>query len=626
MHFNTIISSFSSSKKNSKAVLVLFLSLLFFQSTQAQQLRELVATEVQPDQTSIAVFAGYPDDAAIIISSSLTDLRFESNVEIIDNLSDPASGEYRLVIPPFRQNIRVNANGFRQLRINVAVTGPKDVKYYTIEPAEEEEDLIPTVFAIEPITASDANFFIDGQAVDIRTRVDLAPGVHQVRIEKQGWRTLTEEITVSEDQPAIRTYTLEQVQPQTVTITSTPTDAIIELNNSVRGTTDYQFFELPGDYFVRISKAGYKTVQQNITIAENQNNSFKFVLEEFGGQLNITTNPPNARVYMNNQLVNIVNGTATMIPGPYTLRVEANGYETHTETIVIIEDQTETRNIILNQIVGQLQFTIQPISADVVLRDNFGNIVRQWQGAQYIPSMPVGNYTVSSTALNHQPYSQNLTIFENQTTTIEARMTSISEAELAEQRRQAQLEADRRALAAAREEERRKEAAREKRASFFKRPTFGGMYFHYNLFELDGNAFSTNVDESQGFGLGFFKYKNYKTTSFDFVYNTYSMVSNTNLPDEIISYNLTAAYVPTLPIGPFLIGYGVGFDFTQYEVSDAASYYYTYDAFLAFQLSFMPKKWNIGFMIDNRRSWDIEVADVYNPWTQLKYSLILSFN
>ena len=75
-----------------------------------------------------------------------------------------------------------------------------------------------------------------------------------------------------------------------------------------------------------------------------------------------------------------------------------------------------------------------------------------------------------------------------------------------------------------------------------------------------------------------------------------------------------------------MIGYGVGFDFAQYEDADELAYHYTYDAFLTFQMVFQPSSWNLGFMIDNRKSWDIGVADVYNPWSQLKYSLILSFN
>ena len=165
-------------------------------------------------------------------------------------------------------------------------------------------------------------------------------------------------------------------------------------------------------------------------------------------------------------------------------------------------------------------------------------------------------------------------------------MISFSEAELLELERQKQLEEDRRNIAAAEEEKRRQRALKERRQGFFQRSTFSGMYFHYNLFEIDGTSFQNNVDESVDLDWDF-KYKNlnYKP---DFVYNSYTLTSDPDLPDEIISYNVTVAFVPTLPIGPFMIGYGVGFDFTQYEDADELAYHYTYDAFLTFQMVFQP--------------------------------------
>ncbi len=624
MLLNTVLPGTNYSRLVPKFVLI-FLSSLLFINVNAQQLRDLVVTPIENPFNTIPVFIDYPDDAAIIVSSSLTNLRFDSNVEVIDDKSDPAAGEYRIIIRPFRQTISVQANGYKQLRFTVPVSQAREVLFYTIEPLEDEEELIPTVFALSPPQAMDADVYIDGQAVDISRAVNLSPGTHQLRIEKQGYRTISEVLDVSADQTAIRSYTLEQLQPQLITITSTPTDAIIEINNSVRGNTDIQFFEFPGEYFVRISKAGYKSIQETITVLENQQNSFNYQLEEFGGVLILDLTPSNARVSLNNQPINLINGSAKVLPGTYTLLIQANGYESYSEPLVITEDQVVTRSISLNQIVGSLQLSVNPITAGISLLDNSGNIIQQWQGGRYIPALPIGNYAIRANNQGYEPYSQNFSIRENETTTVNANMTSISEAELAEQRRQQQLAEERRRNQELEDERRRRDAAREKRRSFFRRPSFNGMYFHYNQFELTGSSFSTNVDEKIGGGLGFFKYKNFKTTNLDFIYNSYTLVNDSNLPDEIVSYNIAGAFVPTLPIGPFLIGYGVGVDFTQYEDPDALSYHYTYDAFTSFQITFKPDDWSLGFMIDNRSSMDVGIADVYNEWSQLKYSLILSF-
>ena len=627
MHFNTTNWGFHFTHSVTKLFLVILLNLIFIKPTNAQQLRDLTFKEIENPFNTIPVFVNNPDDAALIITSSLTNLRFDSNVGIVSDQSDPAAGEYRLIILPFRQSITVQAPGFKQLRIPVQVTKAKEVKFFTIEPLEdEEEETSPILFSISPLTA-EAIVFIDGQPIEnLQTAVNLSPGSHTINIESIGYKTIEDTLTIDGTRNFFN-YELEQLQIQKYVITSNPDGASVEIDgNALPNQTNLDGFRYPGDYFVRVSKPGYKVEQRSITIKEGVTNTFNFNLEEFGGDLVLNLTPKNASVYLNEVLTPLQNGRVKVRPDQYSLRIQANGYETQTIPIVI-EDGVETvRTISLEQIVGSLLVNTSPYNANVVLIDQFGNQYHQEQGSFILNNIPVGTYTIRSTAPNHNDFSSSVTINKNIQSTATVNMISFSEAELAELERQKQLEEDRRNIAAAEEEKRQQRALKERRQGFFQRSTFSGMYFHYNLFEIDGTSFQNNVDESVGFGLGFFKYKNLKTTSLDFVYNSYTLTSDPDLPDEIISYNVTAAFVPTLPIGPFMIGYGVGFDFTQYEDADELAYHYTYDAFLTFQMVFQPSSWNLGFMIDNRKSWDIGVADVYNPWSQLKYSLILSFN
>ncbi len=607
---------FPSKKKRTCVVIlyIFFLGMLLKQPISAQQLKDLEATEVQPDYTSIPVFASYPDYAAIIISSSLTHLKFESNIEIIADLSEPASGEYRLIIPPYRQNIRINATGFKQLRINIAPNGAKDVSYFTVEPLSKKETLIPTVFSIEPIQASDANVFIDDQAIDIKTRVDLKAGTHRIRIEKSGWRTIEEEIVISENMNAIRRYKLEPVSPQTITVTSSPTDATFQLDNTILGTTNLQFFELPGEYIVNISKIGYKSLQEKIIISEDSVNNFHFSLEKFGGNLLVNTNSDNAIIFLNNKEIDFTNNAAIVPPGIYTLKIEAQGYETHFETIEVVNNETLVRVIKLAQKFGSLQFSIKPIDAQVILTDLSGTILRQWQGAQYISSLPIGNYILKTTASDFEPYTRKFTIKENQLTEINARMVSITEAGLEK------------TYTPNKDKEHNDDHSKRK-ITRYKKEGLSGLYLHYNLFELNGNPFQTNVikKESNGYGIGFFRYKNNFTSSLDLIYNSYTLVENDNFPNKINSYNASGSLLFTVPLGPIRVSYGAGFDFTQYVSSDKKSYYHTNDTFTSLQFAFKPESWNIGFMVDTRKSWDTDINKDYKPWTQQKYSLIISF-
>ena len=602
------------------------------------QLQELEIEAIENPSQTIPVFRDYPDDAAIIINSSLTGLQFDSNVEIIADLSDPNSGEYRLVIPPFRQSITATMPGYRQLRFSVPVNSPRQVLFYEIHPLEQEADLISNVFQVTPLVDADgANVFVDGQGVDVTKGIRLTEGSHQVRIEKPGYKTILRDIEVSNDQ-VIHSFQMEKLQRQAVTIRTTPNQASIEVDNVLKANDNYQDFLYPGDYFVRISKIGYKTINQTITVVENPSNNpainvFDFQLEQFAGQLNLSVTPSNARVIIGNQSYN-PNAPITIAPGDYQLEVTANGYRPYTGNISIIDGESVNRTVNLELISGSLLFRIQPISASVTLYDFNNQIVRQWTGIQQFPELPIGQYRISATAEGYQNYSEAILIQENQEYDANISMTPISVVQQQERERQAQLERDRKNIAAAEEKKRQEQAAKERRQSIFKYPAMGGMYLNYTTFELDAVAFTDNVEDQLGLGLGFYRYNNYINWYMDFNYHAYTLtedvIDDTDILDEITSYNFSAGMVPTLPIGPFMIGFGVGAQLNQYQAvysgSQDDAFYYTTDAYTTWQFSFKPKSWGLGFMVDTRQNFDIGLYEGYSQWSQIKFSLIWAYN
>ena len=82
---------------------------------------------------------------------------------------------------------------------------------------------------------------------------------------------------------------------------------------------------------------------------EDSVNNFHFSLEKFGGNLLLNTNSDNAIVYLNNKVIDFTNNVAIVPPGIYTLKIEAQGYETHFETIEVINNETLVRVIKLSQ-------------------------------------------------------------------------------------------------------------------------------------------------------------------------------------------------------------------------------------------------------------------------------------
>ena len=101
-----------------------------------QMYAQLLEMEVKPavGAGTVPVFRDYPDDAAIIVNSSLTGLRFDSNVGVVADLSAPNEGIYRIIVRPWRQTITVTMAGYRQARFTIPASEPRSVNYYNIDP------------------------------------------------------------------------------------------------------------------------------------------------------------------------------------------------------------------------------------------------------------------------------------------------------------------------------------------------------------------------------------------------------------------------------------------------------------------------------------------------------------
>lgn len=120
---------------NSVWVNFFILSSLFLFSPR-HSVAQLFELEINPimNEGPIPVFRQFPDKAGIIVQSSLTNLRFDSNLEILDERSDPDEGTYRVIVEPVNQYLRVSAPGFMTNRIHLTGLNARDVLYYSIEP------------------------------------------------------------------------------------------------------------------------------------------------------------------------------------------------------------------------------------------------------------------------------------------------------------------------------------------------------------------------------------------------------------------------------------------------------------------------------------------------------------
>jgi uncharacterized protein (TIGR02145 family) len=364
------------------------------------QLREFDITPVQSNR--IPVFRDHPEMAAVIVNSSLTNLRFDSNLEIVAMLGNPNQGEYILIVRPNRQIITVNAPGFQQGRVTIAPTEPRQVLYYRVEPKEAvATNIIPTNFLITP---ADARVTVDGTPVDVSKPVPIEIGTHRIRIEKSGYRTIEKEIRISAEQNFIR-ETLTPIEPVPLTIRTQPAGATVLIDGVQAGVTDrngtLQMFRFPGSYALTVQANGFLASESRFTMTEAGPNTVSVTLERNSGTLRLTVTPSDATVLLNRQPQSAV-GPIELAPGMVRIEVSKDGFEPFAETVEIVRNQTLTRTVSLRAFLGGLQITTTPSDAAWTLTDAAGRIAASGTGLARKTDIPVGTYTLTTRSAGYR--------------------------------------------------------------------------------------------------------------------------------------------------------------------------------------------------------------------------------
>lgn len=392
--------------------LTAFLLLTAWSGTAQAQLREMVVEPVQAPDQAVVLFPEHPEEAVIIINSSLTNLTFDSNMGgIVADRSEPNQGVYRLIIRPYTQHITVSAPGFIQNRFRVAGLQPKDVKYYSIQPTDPDAGRLPINFIIEPEGAS---LFIGNSQEDPTSTIDLSEGEHPIRIELIGHRTVNDTIVVSREQTLFE-FQLDLLEKEVVKFRSEPTGATLYLDNIREGVTDLDNYYYPGQYLVRLTLDGYRDLEQQITVVEEEDgeNLFDFKLEKFATTLTLFVEPSDARILIDGRNIGDER-TLDLRPGPVRIDVDRDGFKPFTEQLRLQAGQTDSLEISLEVLSGTLQYRVRPVVATAYLVNERGQVIRQWNGTQPLRDVPVGTYFIVSKMEGYTTQVEQVTIREGE--------------------------------------------------------------------------------------------------------------------------------------------------------------------------------------------------------------------
>ena len=369
-----------------------------------------------PAPPQIQLYVDHPDCGVLVVYSSLRGLSFDSNMAgIQEQRHIPLESKYVIYLRPIRQKIVVKSPGF----IEIDQWGPGTPKakevagYFTVEERNPDPDKVSIFSVTFKVTPPDATLKVDNREYDVSKPVMLKPGAYRLEVSKPGYVTQSKQIEVSAER-AFFEVNLKAQELLTLTIRSTPPDAEITLDSVAEGRTPRQLFRFPGSYRLRLAKTGHETIEEDIIVSDSGDNTFNFNLAKATVSLNLSLDPPDATLRINNEEVS--GNSFELAPGQYKLEARKSGYDPVEKMIVLQRGTGSTESLKLTRQTGRLLLTVDPIDANLSLSDG-----TKWSGARILP-LPVGDYRVNATLRGYQALERSFKIEKGKDTTLDLQM------------------------------------------------------------------------------------------------------------------------------------------------------------------------------------------------------------
>ncbi len=236
-----------------------------------------------------------------------------------------------LRLPAGEHLLVLKKSGFREARTTI-----------TARPGERMAvdinlELITGIVLIHS-TPSDANVEINdsnyGKTPLLLPKMPL--GDYRLRISAAGHLPKTMELKVADRIPRSVNAALISDSARVI-VKSTPPGAEVTVGGVARGTTPYTMETAPsGKHQFSLALTGYLPYSDEFTVKAGDRRNIDVKLTPVPGRMEVTSQPPGARVYLSDQAKGETPLSITnLVAGKYMVRAELRGFESMTKTNVV---------------------------------------------------------------------------------------------------------------------------------------------------------------------------------------------------------------------------------------------------------------------------------------------------
>ncbi len=373
--------------------------------------------------------------------------------------SSNSNGNFNLnLTAPATYSVTAAANGYFSVldSLNVWVGYPALVKYYLS--TQQPGSISGTVTNTSGAGISNATVWYSGGTTKTDSNgnysfSNVPVGSYTVTGSQVGYQSASNQnLSVTSGSNAVSNLVLTATSSGTISgiVTNMSGAAIVGAiisysGGSTTATTNsagsYTLAVAPGTYSVTASASGFlASTQPNVSVTSNSTTTVNFALAQSGTISGTVTN--SAGTGLANATVSYSGGSATattnsggaytlsVAPGTYSVTASATGYQSSTQSNVIVSiGATTTANFSLVQLVGTISGTVTnsagaAISGATVSYSGGSTTATTNSSGGYSLSVPPGTYSVTASATGYQSASQsNVTVTTGNTTTANLSLT-----------------------------------------------------------------------------------------------------------------------------------------------------------------------------------------------------------
>ncbi len=362
--------------------------------------------------------------ALVIINCGLKDVFFKNMNSKISQINK--GGSYWVVLKERAKYIILAKDGFADHRYDFPyplVSG----KVYKMTLDEKGEGLRDITSDLKTITfkLNTENVMVSYdnnapfKAKNNYAQYKLPKGTYQFKFAKEGFETLTKIVDISQADKNID-ISLEVGEseekfspPGLVIIESQPEEASVSLNGLRVGLTPYQGSHFPGKYTITIEKDLFYPETATFNLASNQTLRLaKYELRPKYGLISIKSNPPGARIILDDQVLGKTPLLETRLEsGQHQLSLELDTYQKVTKSFEI-QDGDEV-DISQDLIPNFSDVTISCLSTPNALLSLNGEEIGKLP--YHNPKLMAGTYTIKISQDLWLPVEEELVIPANET-------------------------------------------------------------------------------------------------------------------------------------------------------------------------------------------------------------------